>query len=94
MATKTDTQHGRVPVALTEEEESYYQQLSDDFVSSDSGEMWDVLLSHIATVLPEGYTLNEDSRIVRLNPDLPDHIEMDGVYGKVRIPVPEVQPHR
>ncbi len=93
MTTKTDTQHSGVPVALTEEEEAYYQQLSDDFASA-SGEMWDVLLSRIAKVLPEGYTLNEDSRIVRLDPDLPDHIELDGVYGTVRIPVPEVQPHR
>lgn len=81
------------PLVLTEEEEAYYQQLSDDF-SSSSGEMWDVMLSHLAEALPDGYTLNEDSRIVRLDPGLPDYVELDGLYGKIRVPAPEARSGR
>ena len=78
------------PLVLTEDEEAYYQQLSDDF-SSVSGEIWDVMLSRLAEMLPDGYTLNEDSRIVRLDPGLPDYVEIDGLYGKIRVPASEVR---
>ena len=78
-------------LVLTEEEEACYQQLSDDF-SSGSGEIWDVMLSRLAEMLPDGYTLNEDSRIVRLDPGLPDYVEIDGLCGKIRVPAPRYGP--
>ena len=84
-----ETRPEGAPLVLTEDEEAYYQQLSDDF-SSNSGEMWDVMLSHLAEMLPDGYMLNEDSRIVRLDPGLPDYVELDGVNGKIRVPASEV----
>ena len=88
-----DAQPGEPSLVLTEDEEAYYQQLSDDFASI-SGEMWDVVLSQLAEMLPDGYTLNEDSRIVRLDPGLPDYVELDSVYGKIRVPAAEVRSGR
>lgn len=90
---KMADQLGGASLVLTEDEEAFYQQLSDDF-SSNSGEMWDVALSQLAEMLPDGYTLNEDSRIVRLDPGLPDYVELDGVYGKIRVPAFEVRSGR
>ena len=90
---KMDDQPGGASLVLTEDEEAFYQQLSDDF-SSNSGEMWDVALSQLAEMLPDGYALNEDSRIVRLDPGLPDYVELDGVYGKIRVPAVEVRAGR
>ena len=54
----------------------------------------DVLADHIEYLesrLPDGYILDETSRIVRLDPSLPDHVyvtsEINGVpSGRVRIP--------
>lgn len=88
MTSNIEARSDRAPLVLSEEEEAYYQQLSDDF-SSNSGEMWDVMLSRLAEMLPDGYTLNEDSRIVRLDPGLPDYVELDGLYGKIRVPASE-----
>lgn len=88
-----ETRPDGAPVVLTEDEEAFYQRLSDDF-SSNSGEMWDVMLSHLADILPDGYTLHEDGRIVRLDPGLPDHVELDGVCGKIRVPASEAPPGR
>ena len=60
-----------------------------------AGEFDGILAEHLNYVvgqLPEGYVLDDEARVVRLDPALPDHVhitsQVNGVpSGQVRIPV-------
>ena len=75
----------------TEEFEARLQRQQEEV---EAGAYDDVLADHIRYLenqLPDGYILDETSRIVRLDPSLPDHVyvisEINGVpSGRVRIP--------
>ena len=52
-------------------------------------------LLYLLSQLPDGYILDETSRIVRLDPDLPDHICVTSMIngmpsGRVRVPAFQV----
>ena len=75
----------------TEEFEARLQRQQEEV---GAGTYDDVLADHIRYLesqLPDGYILDDTSRIVRLDPSLPDHVyvtsEINGVpSGRVRIP--------
>ncbi len=62
--------------------------------AAEAGAYDDVLaeqLLYLLSQLPDGYILDETSRIVRLDPDLPDHIYVTSMIngvpsGRVRVP--------
>ena len=50
-------------------------------------------LNYLESQLPEGYALNDQARVVRLDPELPDHVYVtseinEAPSGRVRIPAP------
>ncbi|MCY4620473.1 MAG: hypothetical protein OXD34_01360 [bacterium] len=75
----------------TEEFEARLQRQQEEV---EAGAYDDVLAENVRYLerqLPDGYVLDGSSRIVRLDPTLPDHVfvtvETDGVpSGRVRIP--------
>lgn len=50
------------------------------------------LADYLISQLPEGYVLDEDARVMRSDPDLPDHVYIDSMVNgrpsgrQVRIP--------
>ena len=75
----------------TEEFEARLQRQAEDV---EAGAYDDVLaeqLLYLLSQLPDGYILDDTSRIVRLDPDLPDHVYVTSMIngvpsGRVRIP--------
>ena len=50
------------------------------------------MVDHLIGLLPDGYALDEESRVVRLDPGLPDHLYVSALINgtsadPVRIPV-------
>ena len=78
----------------SETAEEFDARLQRQQAEVEAGTYDDVLAEHVhylESQLPDGYILDETSRIVRLDPSLPDHVyvtsEINGVpSGRVRIP--------
>ena len=71
------------------------RQLLDLQQASQAGELDQVgldAIEYLVSQLPEGYALDEENRVVRLDPSLPDHFHIPAmIFGvasdHVRIPV-------
>ena len=78
----------------TETTEEFEARLMKQAEDAEAGAYDDELAEHLLYLLsqlPDGYILDETSRIVRLDPDLPDHIYVTSMIngvpsGRVRIP--------
>lgn len=78
----------------TETTEEFEARLLKQAEDAEAGAYDDVLaeqLLYLLSQLPDGYILDDTSRIVRLHPDLPDHIYVTSMIngvpsGRVRIP--------
>lgn len=54
---------------LTEQEQQAYSRLSE---SEDNNPVWEELYAEFVANLPEGYELDGDGRVTRLDPSLPE----------------------
>ena len=87
-----ETALARATPSTREEQE---RQLVDLQQASEAGELDQVgvaAVEYLLSRLPEGYALDEDNRVVRLDPSLPDHFYVPAlIFGvaadPVRIPV-------
>lgn len=78
----------------SETREEFEARLQRQAEEAEAGAYDDVLaeqLRYLLSQLPDGYILDDTSRIVRLDPDLPDHIYVTSMIngvpsGRVRIP--------
>ena len=85
MVTRADTE-------TWEEKEARLLKMSEDAGAGYCDGVLEGHLAHLFSQLPAGYTLDDESRIVRLDPDLPDHVYIDAEVfgvpaGRVRVPV-------
>lgn len=77
----------------TETTEDFEARLMKQAEDAEAGAYDDVLaeqLLYLLSQLPDGYILDETSRIVRLDPNLPDHVHVTSMIngvpsGRVRI---------
>ena len=75
--------------------EEHEEQLLDLQRASEAGELDHVgqeAVEYLISQLPDGYALDEENRVVRLDPDLPDHFFIPTlIFGvpsdPVRVPV-------
>ena len=78
-------------VETWEEMEAALSRLSDEAAAGAHDEAVMAVLDDLAARLPEGYALDDDFFIVRLDPSLPDHVtvaqKFNGqVVGQVTVP--------
>ena len=66
--------------------------LHEDAEAGYFDETSDELIRYLISQLPEGYILDDAARVIRLDPDLPDHVFVTPMAkgvprdGKIRIP--------
>lgn len=75
-----------------QEQEAQLVALHDEAEAGCFDETSKLLADYLISQLPEGYVIDEDARVVRLNPDLPDHVFIDSMVNglpsgrQVRVP--------
>ena len=75
-----------------EEKEERLLRLHEAAEAGCFDDIFDSLVDYVISQLPEGYMLDDESRLVRLDPDLPDHVYIASMVngipsGRVRVPV-------
>ena len=78
--------------AISERQEAAIRRLT---IAAEAGEFDDTsqdAVDHLISQLPDGYVLDDENRVVRLDPSLPDHVYIPAlIFGvpsdPVRIPV-------